>query len=416
MFLRKKVVFAVALATSLGLVSFGMISPDVATAERSTKRSPKAQASRAVKRSAVKAGSADASSVGPACKSTLLIDAASGQVLQETNSQEPLPPASMVKMMTTYSTLKKVREGSVKLEDMITASPWASKIGGSQVYLKQGEQFSLNQLLEAVLVQSANDAATAIAEHLGGSVDGFVEVMNRDAQALGMSQSEFHTPHGLPPGKDQKPDLVSARDFGLLARALLREFPEVTNYTSLQTKEFRGGAFQMSNHNHLLRHFPGADGMKTGYYREAGFCVTATAARNGTRMIAVVMGCEQRKERDKQASELLAKGFSQFTSVRLIEKGAKIQQVVPVANGAQASVSLATTQDVFASLKSGDEKRVVQKPTGCQRLTAPVKQNTPCGSISFMLDEREVAKADLVVGVDVPEASTMGKMKQLFNL
>lgn len=393
---------------ALALIAFGFIGADEAHAERraAVKQKPRAQKSAAAK----------APAQPPSCKSTMLIEASSGEVLQESNSELPLPPASMVKMMTSYSTLKKVHEGSIKLTDTITASAWASKVGGSQVYLKQGEQFTLSELLEAVLVQSANDAATAIAEHIGGSVDGFVELMNRDAQALGMTQSEFHTPHGLPPATGQKPDLVSARDFGILARALLKEFPEITNFTSVQTKDFRAGTFQMSNHNHLLRHFPGADGMKTGFYNEAGFCITATAQRNGTRMIAVVMGCSDRKLRDKQASELLAKGFGQFTSVKLAEKGAKLQQVVAVENGVQKSVSLAFTQDVMATLKASDVKRVVQKPSLCQNLKAPLKQNTPCGSVSFVVDDREVARAELVTGVDVPEATTMGKVKQLFNM
>lgn len=402
-------IFSIALAS---LFALSAASVDCAFAERPAKRTQKRVAAKAEK----KAQAPRAALTVPTCRASMLLEASSGQVLEELNSQEPLPPASMVKMMTSYTTLKKVHEGSIKLTDTITASAWASKVGGSQVYLKQGEQFTLSELLEAVLVQSANDAATAIAEHIGGSVDGFVAQMNRDAQALGMSQSEFHTPHGLPPATDQKPDLVSARDFGILARALLKEFPEITNYTSLQTKDFRAGAFQMSNHNHLLRHFPGADGMKTGFYNEAGFCITATAQRNGMRMIAVVMGCTDRKLRDKQASELLAKGFGQFTSVKLAEKGAKLQQLAAVENGVQKSVSLAFTQDVMATLKAGDEKRVVQKPTLCQNLKAPLKQNTPCGSVSFLIDDREVAKADLVIGVDVPEATTMGKVKQLFNM
>lgn len=396
-------------------VIFLCVSP--ASAERPQKQKRQVvQASKSRSAKTNQAAQARASLTVPTCRASMLVEANSGQVLEELNAQEPLPPASMVKMMTSYSALKKVHEGSIKLTDTITASAWASKVGGSQVYLKQGEQFTLGQLLEAVLVQSANDAATAIAEHIGGSVDGFVEIMNRDAAAIGMTQSEFHTPHGLPPAQGQKPDLVSARDFGLLARALLKDFPEITNYTSLQTKDFRDGSFQMSNHNHLLRHFPGADGLKTGFYNEAGFCITATAARNGTRMIAVVMGCTDRKLRDKQASELLAKGFSQFKSVRLAEKGAKLQQLVSVENGVQKSVSLAFTQDVMATLKVGDEAKVVQKPALCQAVRAPVKQNTPCGSVSFMVDDREVAKADLVIGVDVPEATTMGKVRQLFNM
>ena len=191
------------------------------------------------------------------CKSMLLMDAASGEILSEVNAHVPLPPASMVKIMLAYVTLKKLKEGVVKLDDPITVSGTASKVGGSQVFLKQGEQFRLDQLLEAVLVQSANDAATAIAEHIGGTRDGFVEMMNAEAKALGMNESTFYTPHGLPPAKDQKPDLVSAHDFALLSRTVIKNYPEILVYTSKVESPFREGAFNMTNHNHLLRHYQG---------------------------------------------------------------------------------------------------------------------------------------------------------------
>jgi serine-type D-Ala-D-Ala carboxypeptidase (penicillin-binding protein 5/6) len=170
------------------------------------------------------------------------------------------------------------------------------------------------------MVQSANDAAFAIAEHIGGSVEGFVEMMNREAKGLGMNNSEFHSPHGLPPDKGGLPDKVSAHDFGILSKALIEHYPQSLALTKTVSADFRDGKFKMSNHNHLLKSFPGCDGIKTGFYRVAGFSISTTAERNGSRVIAVVMGCRDRKKRDAEAARLMATGFAQVAERKAIKK------------------------------------------------------------------------------------------------
>lgn len=243
------------------------------------------------------------------CKAELLLNAETGEVISERNSHEPLRPASMVKLMLTWVVFHQIESGHLHFEDKVKASARASKIGGSQVYLKENEEFTVEELLKAVLIQSANDAAVALAEHIGGNVEGFVEMMNTEAKKLGMQNSTFYFPHGLPPSKGQKPDLVSADDFGILSRNLIKKYPKILEFTSKDVDTFRAGSFEMRTHNHLLHDFAGCDGLKTGYYSEAGYSISATAKRNDKRLIAVVMNCPTRRGRDEEVKKLFAKGF-----------------------------------------------------------------------------------------------------------
>ncbi len=351
-----------------------------------------------------------------ACKAMLLIDAISGDILFENNSHEAFAPASMTKLMTSYVVLKKIKEGSVKLEDIVTISGHCSKIGGSQVYLKEKEQFSLGELLEALLIQSANDAAVAIAEHLGGSVDGFVEMMNEEAKILGMKESQFHSPHGLPPAEGQKPDLVSANDFGILSRALISDYAEILQYTGKTEAGFRNSEFQMNNHNKLLSTFPGCDGLKTGYYGEAGFSVTATASRNGARVISVVMGCNNRKFRDAEAARLLSQGFSQFKNVKLIDKGTPVEGIAKIQDGEKQEVSLITADSVSSVIRKGQEEKIKKIISPCDNLQAPVNAAAVCGTVLFQLNNKEVGRVDLVTAEQVKKAGIFQKVKQKVGL
>lgn len=346
------------------------------------------------------------------CTASLLMEPNSGDVLFEMNAREPLPPASMVKLMTAYTIFKRIKEGIIKLDDVVTVSAEASKIGGSQVYLKQGEQFSVNQLLEALLVQSANDGATALAQHLGGTPEGFAGFMNIDAQSIGMTQSKFFTPHGLPPAPGQQADVVSAYDFALLGRALIKEFPEVLTYTSKLEAPFRNGEFKMSNHNHLLRMFPGTDGLKTGFYNEAGFCVTATAVRNGMRMIAVVMGCPQRKLRENEAARLLSLGFAQYQSVTLAKPGQVFGGIIPVNQGEITQTQVVAQAEVKALVKTADAKAIVPRLVGCDAIQAPAAAQTPCGKVEFVLGDKVVGETLLVVPQDLPKAGLWQRIKR----
>lgn len=238
----------------------------------------------------------------------IAVDAATGDVLFEDQADVQGYPASVIKLMDLLIVLEKIEEGALKLDDPITISAEVSKIGGSQVYLKEKEVFPVEDLLYAMMVQSANDAATALATYVGGTKDGFVELMNEKAKALGMSNTELHSVHGLPPGPGQEPDVTTARDLALLCRELLKR-PDTLKYTSTMERGFRDDTFVMRNHNPLLRTVDGCDGLKTGYFSKAGYAVAATAQRKGDRVIVVILGSPDKNIRGEKAAELLAKGF-----------------------------------------------------------------------------------------------------------
>ncbi len=241
--------------------------------------------------------------------SALVIDADTGDILVDENSSAPAYPASVLKLMVLKVILDRVEAGSLSLDEMVQVTREASQMGGSQVYLDPKEQFSVEDLLYALIIQSANDAAVALAIHAAGSKEAFVALMNETAANLGMKETTFYSVHGLPPSEGQKPDVTTARDMAILARELARN-PEVFNYTGTRERNFRDGEFIMRTHNKLLTSVDGSDGFKTGYFKAAGFSIVATARRNGVRIIAVVLGSVDRTVRDAKAAELIAAGFA----------------------------------------------------------------------------------------------------------
>ena len=242
----------------------------------------------------------------------IAIDAASGRVIVEDHPDAKGYPASMIKLMNLLIVLDGIRAGHLSLDEPVTVSARVSKMGGSQVYLKEKEVFPVEELIYAMMVQSANDAALALATHYTGSEPVFVELMNKKARELGMKNTKFYSVHGLPPSRGEKPDVTTARDMALLSRELVVNYPEALKYTATTVRKFRLDApepFVMRTHNHLLKDFDGCDGLKTGYFYAAGFSMAATAQKNDARAIVVVLGSPSSKERDKQARVLLSKGL-----------------------------------------------------------------------------------------------------------
>ena len=282
----------------------------------------------------------------------ILIDAASGKVLFEDNPDVKAPPASIIKLMDLLIILEYVKNNYIGLQDTVTISAEAAKIGGSQVYLKENEQFTLDELLYALMVQSANDAAVAIAIQVAGTKDAFVDLMNKKAQEIGMTNTTFHSVHGLPPGKGQQADISTPRDIAKLCQELLKW--DALRYTSVKERPFRPDSaepFIMRNHNHLLVNFEGCDGFKTGYYGVAGFSIAATAARKNQRVIAVVFGSENRHVRDAKAKDLLAKGLTEL-----------IRTAPPVATPAAPAVQ-APAEPHKDEVPKADESDVIQIST-----------------------------------------------------
>jgi D-alanyl-D-alanine carboxypeptidase (penicillin-binding protein 5/6) len=247
-------------------------------------------------------------------KGAIAVDAATGTVLFEDNADARAYPASVTKLMVLLVILEAVEAGFLTLDEEVTVTSKSSTIGGSQVYLKDNEVFTVDELLYALMVQSANDAAVALAIHYLGSKAAFVELMNKRAREIGMASTVFHSVHGLPPGRGQLPDVSTPRDIAMLCRELL-ENPDALRYTSTWRRPFRTDAeepFLMENHNRLLKELEGCDGLKTGFFWAAGFSIAATAREKGQRVIAVVLGARSERIRDKKAKELLTKGLREL--------------------------------------------------------------------------------------------------------
>lgn len=244
----------------------------------------------------------------------IVVEAASGRVLLEDQPDAKGYPASVQKLMDALILLEKIEHGQLSLQDQVPVSAKASHTGGSRVWLADKESFTVEDMFYALMVQSANDAAVALAEKVAGSTDAFVELMNQKAKALGMNSTVFHSVHGLPPGPGQEHDVTTARDLSVLCRELVLKHPEILRYTSTRERPFRTNVpaktVIMRTHNHLLARINGCDGLKTGYFAQAGFSIAVTVSRQGQRLIAIVLDSPDLKTRDNRAAELVAKGFS----------------------------------------------------------------------------------------------------------
>jgi len=267
-----------------------------------------------------------------AYKAALVEDAESGKVLYEYNSDMQWPPASMAKMMLLLVASDQVRAGRVRLDDPVRISERSGHTGGSRVGLVEGQVYPLGELMKAALIKSANDAAVAVAEKIGGSVEAAVLMMNQRARTLGMTHTEYHTVDGLPPRPAHDADWTNARDLATVARAIIRN-TDLLQWSSQEEADFDGGVCMLHNTNHLVGHFDGCDGLKTGFTSQAGFNLTATAKRGNMRLIAVVLGAASNQQRFAQAAKLLEWGFDRYTAVALLRSGEPLPVQVQVESG-----------------------------------------------------------------------------------
>jgi serine-type D-Ala-D-Ala carboxypeptidase (penicillin-binding protein 5/6) len=341
----------------------------------------------------------------------LLMEPASGTVIFENNPHRPWPTASLAKMMIAMIVAEKLADGSLKLSDQVAASHSAAEMGGSQVYLKEGETFSLDDMMKAIMVHSANDASVAVAEYIGGSTEAFVEMMNREAARLGMKDTHYYSVHGLPPAPGQQPDISSAWDEAVLARALI-QYPQVVAWASIDNAPFRGGAFTLRNTNHLVRTFPGCDGLKTGFYYEAGFNVVATAHRGGMRLIAVVLGSPRKGENFDSAAGLLAQGFANYELRVLGKRGAPIAQALAVSGGSSPSFKPVWGDNLSVLQKRGADASLkvdFQLPAS---VAAPIHAGQQVGVGQASLGGKVAASAPLVAPAAIgPKPSLMQRLR-----
>ncbi|MDR2018953.1 MAG: D-alanyl-D-alanine carboxypeptidase [Syntrophobacterales bacterium] len=337
-------------------------------------------------------------------KSFIVVESTTGAVLDGENVHARRAPASVTKIMTALVVLEKVSKGENTLADQITVTPDAARIGGSQVYLEAGEVFTLEEMMKAVMVASANDAAYAVAEHVAGSADAFVGLMNEKAKELNMADTEFHSAHGLPPSKGQKEDFTSASDLVILAREILK-YPKIIEWTSIKSEGFRDGKFIMHNHNKLLTKMAGIDGLKTGFYRETGFNVVATVKKGDLRFIAVVMGSPSAPIRDNVAMEKLKKAFGQLRMLSIVKKGEFVDKEVMLLDGKQRKLKGVASAN-FLYPVAVDKKGTIKKEiVMADKIKGDVKEGQKIGEMIITFDNRQVGKVDVISPVHVPTAN-----------
>jgi D-alanyl-D-alanine carboxypeptidase (penicillin-binding protein 5/6) len=349
------------------------------------------------------------------CKSYIVMEAITGKVIEGDNIHLKRPPASVVKLMVALVVMEKVAKGEVKLTDQVAVTREASKIGGSQVYLKEGETFSLEELMKATLIASGNDAAYALAEHTAGSKDEFVKLMNEKAKALNMTDSEFHSVHGLPPSKGQEPDLSSSSDLAILGRELLK-YPKLIEWTSIKSEPFRDGKFIMNNHNKLLTRMGGVDGLKTGFYRESGFNIVATAQKNGLRFIVVVLGSPKAKTRDDIAVEKFKKAFGQYKMLNIVKQGEVIDKDVILDDGKYRKIKGVAGANLLYPVPN-DKKGTVQKePSIPASIKGEIREGQKLGELIVKFDNEQIGKVDIVSPVYVPKANLFTRLIRKIGL
>jgi serine-type D-Ala-D-Ala carboxypeptidase (penicillin-binding protein 5/6) len=339
-------------------------------------------------------------------RAAILIDAGSGTVLFEKDSHHPWPPASMTKMMLMLIVAERVRDGSLHWDDPIPTSAWASRIGGSQVYLKQGEVFPLSEMMQAVVIHSANDAATAVAEAIAGTSAAFVDLMNARAKELGMHDTLYQSVHGLPPGKGQQPDMSSAYDLSLVARELVK-FPEIIKWSSTREAPFRQGAMTLTNTNRLVRETNWVDGLKTGFYREAGFNVTATAQRDGLRLIAVVQGAPQKHECFAEAARLLGKGFAEYKALVAVKQGDIVANDVAVQGGKPHFVRVVAGGNLSVLAKRSEKRSFSMELALSSDMHAPLGANVPVGEVVVKEGEVVIGRVPALTAEPVEKQTSM---------
>lgn len=348
-------------------------------------------------------------------KSYIVMEAITGKVIEGDNIHLKRPPASVVKLMVALVVMEKVAKGEVKLTDQVAVTREASKIGGSQVYLKEGETFSVEELMKATLIASGNDAAYALAEHTAGSKDEFVKLMNEKAKALNMTDSEFHSVHGLPPSKGQEPDLSSSSDLAILGRELLK-YPKLIEWTSIKSEPFRDGKFIMNNHNKLLTRMGGVDGLKTGFYRESGFNIVATAQKNGLRFIVVVLGSPKAKTRDDIAVEKFKKAFSQYKMLNIVKQGEVIDKDVILDDGKYRKIKGVAGANLLYPVPN-DKKGTVQKePSIPASIKGEIREGQKLGELIVKFDNEQIGKVDIVSPVYVPKANLFTRLIRKIGL
>ncbi|MFY1665239.1 serine hydrolase [Pseudomonas sp. Pseu.R1] len=338
-----------------------------------------------------------------AAKAYVLMDANSGNVLVENNGDQRLPPASLTKLMSAYIATLEIRRGQIGENDPVTISENAWRTGGSRMFVKVGSQVTVSDLLHGIIIQSGNDATVALSEHIAGSEDAFADMMNKTAGDLGMVNSHFMNPTGLP-----NPDHFStAHDMAILARAIIHEDP--AHYAIYSQKEFFWNGIKQPNRNLLLWRDKTVDGLKTGHTEEAGYCMVSSAVRDGMRLIAVVFGTNSEQARAAETQKLLTYGFRFFETQTFYQKGAELAQA-PVWKGTERQVRAGLAEDLSMTMPKGEIKKLTASMTINPKLVAPIAKGDVIGQVEVKLEDKVVRTANLIAMDSVEESGIFRRL------
>lgn len=346
-------------------------------------------------------------------KSAVLIERDTGNILYDKNSDEKLPPASMTKIMTMLLIMEEIDKGQLKMDEKVRTSEYAASMGGSQIFLEPGEEMTVHEMLKGIAIASGNDASVAMAERIAGSEDGFVEKMNKRAKALGLKNTAFQNPTGLP----EKGHYSTAHDMAVMAKELLK-FEKITQYTGSYEDYLREDTdkkFWLVNTNRLVKFYKGVDGVKTGFTNEAKYCLTATAKKDNMRVIAVVMGAPTPKDRNAQVTKMLDYAFSQYETHPLFKRNEVVAKM-KISKGNSKTLNLVTSEPISVlTKKGGSVKDVTQEVVMKQNLQAPLKKGDELGKLILKKDSKTVVESPLVAEGDIEQAGWWTLFKRVLS-
>jgi len=346
-------------------------------------------------------------------KSAILIERDTGEILYEKDVDQTLPPASMTKIMTMILVMEALNDGSLKLDEKVRASEYAASMGGSQIFLEPGEEMTVDELLKGVAVASGNDASVALAERISGSEEEFVEKMNERAKELGLENTQFQNTTGLPADNHYS----TARDMALMAKELLK-YEGITDYTKIYDDYLRKGTdneFWLVNTNKLVKFYKGVDGLKTGFTREAKYCLTATAKKNDMRVIAVVMGAETPKKRNAYITTMLDYAFNHYETESLYKRFQPVDQLKMIrANNPE--IDVVTSESVSVLKKKGQKIENVEREVKYNdTIELPLKKGQEVGTLTITSNGEPLSKTTLIVNEDVSNAGLWSLLKRSMN-
>ena len=349
------------------------------------------------------------------CESSILIEQTTGEVLYAHNEHEKLRPASVTKVMTILLIMEAIENGSLKYEDKITCSENASSMGGSQIWLDESETLTVDEMLKAICVVSANDCTVAMAERIGGSEENFVNMMNEKAKALGMNDTTFKNCHGI----DEDGHVTSAYDIALMSRELLTKYPEITNYTTIYMDTLRNGESELVNTNKLIRNYAGATGLKTGSTSLALFNLSASATKEGLSLIGVIMKAPTSKDRFSCARKLLDYGFSNYKYELLCTQNDFVREI-DVQKGTKNKIRVIYDNSIGKITKKNETDQIDTIVEMKESIIAPVEKGEILGKVKFMRGEKTIAEVNLIAEEQIKKKnliSTAGEIcKKWFNL